>query len=284
MITHQSFKDENDKWVYPSEVEKVDGKWVKIADKTPVTLGDTFKMSKSKKNTVDPQETIDAYGADAARLFVMSDSPPEKDLEWSTSGIDGAWRFVNKLYRLVHDALAANAVAQEKPSQFSDAAIALRKTTHRSAQIYTEALEKFQFNSAIARLREFTNEIGAFKANTADEQWALAESLRIMTQLIQPLMPHLAEQLWQDMGYTELLSDTLWPDIDADLAKKDAVTIGVQINGKVRATITLPVGSDPKFAEKLALENADVQNWVNGKEIKKIVVVPDRIVNIVVAA
>lgn len=281
MLTHQSYKDLDGKWLYPTEVEKDDkGEWVKISDGSPVVAGDTFKMSKSKKNTVEPTVIIDAYGADASRLFVLSDSPPEKDFEWTTGGIEGAWRFVNKLYRMVHDVIGEETV---KPAEFSDKAMALRKTTHRSAAIFTEALEKFQFNSAIARLREFTNEISAFKAENADDKWALREALSYMVQLIQPMMPHLAEELWQDMGNDALLADTPWPEIDEDLAKKDSVTIGVQVNGKVRGTITLAADADAKTAETMALEHKDVQGWVTGKEIKKIVVVPGRIVNIVVA-
>ena len=283
MLTHQWFKDLDGKWLFPYEVEKRGNEWVKISDGSAIIAGDVIKMSKSKKNTVDPIGTIEAYGADAARLFVMSDSPPEKDFEWSNSGIEGAWRFVNKMHRMVQDNLSAD-VPKEIPVTFSDKALALRKTTHRATQLFTEAQENFQFNSAIARLREFTNEISAFKATTPDEQWALRESLEYMVQIIQPLMPHLAEELWQNLGHKELLAESLWPVIDPELAKKDSVTIGVQVNGKVRGTITLAAGSDAKTAELLALENSDVQNWVKDKEIKKIVVVPDRIVNIVVAA
>jgi leucyl-tRNA synthetase len=283
MLTHQWYKDLDGKWLFPHDVEKRNGEWVKVSDGSPVIAGDVIKMSKSKKNTVDPIENINAYGADAVRLFVMSDSPPEKDLEWTSGGIDGCWRFVNKMYRMVQDNLAVD-VPKTKPSAFSDAALALRKITHRSAQLFTEAQENFQFNSAIARLREFTNEITAFKATTPDEQWALREALEYMVQIIQPLMPHVAEELWQDLGNTTMLAESPWPMIDANLAKKDSVTIGVQVNGKVRATITLPAGSDAKTAEDLALAQKEVQNWTNGKEIKKIVVVPDRIVNIVVAA
>jgi leucyl-tRNA synthetase len=283
MLTHQTFQDEKGKWLFPTDVEKRNGEWVQIKDGSPVFAGDTIKMSKSKKNTVDPIESINAYGADAVRLFVMSDSPPEKDLEWTSGGIDGSWRFLNKIHRMVQDNLGAD-VPTETPSAFSDAALALRKTTHRAAQVYTDNLEKFQFNSAIARLREFTNEVTAFKAATADEQWALREALKVMVQIVQPLMPHIAEELWAELGETTLLAETAWPTIDPELAKKDSVTIGVQVNGKVRATITLPAGADAKTAEALALEQKEVQNWTNGKEIKKIVVVQDRIVNIVVAA
>jgi len=284
MLTHQAFQDQNGKYLFPTEVEKRDGKWVRTSDGSAVVAGDVIKMSKSKKNVVDPQETVDAYGADAVRLFVMSDSPPEKDLEWSSAGIDGAWRFVGKLYRMVQDVMANGADLRVQPVHFSDKATALRKVTHRGNQVFTEALEKFQFNSAIARFREFTNEVSAFKAETPDEQWALREAVETAVRLINPFMPHVTEEMWQMLGHDKMLVDTDWPHADAELAKKDSVTIGVQVNGKVRGTITLPAGSDAKHAEMLALANDDVKPWVDGKDIKKIVVVPDRIVNIVVAA
>ncbi|MDB5477506.1 MAG: leucyl-tRNA synthetase, partial [Alphaproteobacteria bacterium] len=280
MITHQTFQDENGKWLYPTEVEKRGTDWIRVSDNSPAFAGDVIKMSKSKKNTVDPTSIIDAYGADAARFFVLSDSPPEKDLEWTTGGIDGAWRFVNKLYRMVQEILDMKQ-GLARPEAFLDKALSMRRVTHRSAMIFTDALEKFQFNSAIARLREFTNEISAFKATLPDEQWALREALLIMVQLINPFMPHLAEELWRILGNDTLLADTPWPQFDPELAKKDSVTIGVQVNGKVRGTITLPAGSEAKTAEEMALANGDVRPWLEGKEIKKIVVVPDRIVNVV---
>lgn len=283
MLTHQWYKDLNGKWLFPEEVEKRNGEWVKSSDGSAVIAGDVIKMSKSKKNTVDPTASVEAYGADAVRLFVMSDSPPEKDLEWTSGGIDGAWRFVNKLYRMVQDHLAVD-VPKEKPAQFTDKAVAMRKITHRSAQLFTEAQENFLFNSAIARLREFTNEIAAFKPSTPDEEWALREALEMTIRISQPLMPHITQELWQNLGYDDLLIDRAWPEIDPELAKKDSVTIAVQVNGKMRGTITLAAGSDAKTAETLALNNNDVQNWIKDKDIKKIVVVQDRIVNIVVAA
>lgn len=283
MLTHQWFKDLDGKWLFPHEVEKQNGEWVKASDGSAIIAGDVIKMSKSKKNTVDPIAAIETYGADAARLFVMSDSPPEKDFEWSNSGIDGSWRFLNKLHRFVTET-ELPAMDNKPEGEFSEAGNALQKAAHRAIQVFTDSLEKFQFNSALARYREFTNEIFAFKPQNDADKWALRKAVIVMVQLIQPFMPHIAEEMWQQLGNQTMLAETLWPEFDPELAKKDSVTIGVQVNGKVRGTITLAAGSDAKTAELLALENPDVQNWVKDKEIKKIVVVPDRIVNIVVAA
>lgn len=284
MLTHQSFKDQDGQWLYPTEVEKHDGKWIKISDGSDVTAGDIFKMSKSKKNTVEPTDILNTYGADAARLFVMSDSPADKDLEWSTAGIDGAWRFVNRLHRMVQDVLADNADLSVVPAAFSERAVALRRATHYGNTVFTDAVERFHFNSALARLREFVNEIVAFKAQSDDEKWALREAVETAVRLVNPFMPHLTEELWRDLGYDVLLVDGEWPAVDPELAKKDTVTIGVQVNGKVRGTITLSADADAKTAENIALNDASVKPWVDGKDIKKIVVVPGRIVNIVVAA
>ncbi len=286
MLTHMAFKDLNGKWVYPHEVEKDEnGEWHKIADGSPVVAGDVIKMSKSKKNTVDPINIVETYGADAVRFFVLSDSPPEKDLEWTVGGIDGSWRFVNKLHRMVTEALPVlPKTGAPAPSAFSDAAMGLRRNTHRTIQLFTDSLERFHFNTAIARLREFTNELSAFKAETPDAQWALREALETLTILINPMMPHLAEELGAELGFKNLVALTAWPQFDPELAKKDSVTIGVQVNGKLRGTITLAAEADAKTTETAALANDSVRPWVDGKDIKKIVVVPGRIVNIVVAA
>jgi leucyl-tRNA synthetase len=285
MLTHQTYQDENGKWQFPHDVQKDDkGNWTRISDGAKIVAGDVIKMSKSKKNTVDPLNSIATYGADAVRLFVLSDSPPEKDLEWTLGGIDGSWRFVGKLYRMVTEAVAGGLPDLKKtPGTFSDKAMELRRATHRALLAFTESLDRFQFNTGIARLREFTNAISAFKAESQDEKWALAEALTAMTQMIGPMMPHLGEELWSMLGNKELLFQSPWQQADAELAKKDTVTIGVQVNGKLRATITLPAGSDPKFTEDTAMAHENVIPWVEGKQVKKIVVVPDRIVNVVVA-
>jgi leucyl-tRNA synthetase len=285
MVNHQVYKDQDGKWLYPYEVEKnSNGDWVKTEGHTPVIAGDVIKMSKSKKNTVDPTDIMETYGIDAARLFVLSDSPPEKDFEWTTSGIDGSWRFVNKLYRLVNDALpqmAAPGTAQ--PDAFSDAALNLRKLTHRTIASFTDSIERFHFNAAIARLREFTNELGGLKVTTPDMAWAVREAMETAVQLFNPLMPHLAEELWRDLGYSDFIIDAAWPQADMELARKDSVTIGVQVNGKVRATITLPAGADAKTTEQVAVNDPKIAAILAQTPAKKIIVVPDRIVNIVVA-
>lgn len=284
MITHQCFQDTNGEWLFPEQVVKNDnGQWVMAEGGTPVvTTGGVIKMSKSKKNVVDPQGIIDSYGADAARLFVMSDSPPEKDLEWTTAGIDGAWRFVNKIWRQVDEVLEKlPAQGTSAPNTLSETAQALRQTTHKSIMRYTEDIEKFHFNAAVARLREFSNAIASFKPSTDGDYWVLRESLEVMVQLANPLMPHVTEELWARLGHAHPLIDSAWPEADAALAKDETVTIAVQINGKLRNTITLPADADKELTEQTALNDDKVKAFLTDKTIRKVIVVPGKIVNVV---
>ena len=285
MINHQVYRDQDGKYLYPYEVEKTNnGDWVRIDTQQPIIAGDIIKMSKSKKNTVDPSEIMETYGSDPARLFVLSDSPPDSELEWTTSGIDGSWRFVNKLYRIVYDALPFIAAKNlEQLTEFSEKALIVRKSTHRTIANFTDSIEKFRFNAAIARLREFTNEMSIIQTDDASLQWAAREAIVTLVQLFAPLMPHLAEELWRELGYDDFIIDAPWPVADAALAKKDVVTIGVQVNGKMRATITLPAGSDAKTTEQIAITDPKIAAILSQTPAKKIIVVPDRIVNIVVA-
>ncbi len=285
MITHQTFKDENGKWLFPTQVAKDEnGKWQTIAGNRPVIAGDIVKMSKSKKNVVDPTEMIRTYGADAVRLFVLSDSPPEKDLEWTAGGIDGAWRFVNKIWRTVYEALDVIPVyGKAEPAEFSKKAMDLRRIVHKSIDAQTHAMDNFHFNSGIARLRELSNAISAFKPENDADKWALREALETMVLLANPIMPHLCHELWQELGAGEVLIRAPWPKAVPELLKDDEVTVAVQVNGKLRATITLPANAEKDVAEQAALSNDNVKRFVADKTVRKIIVVPNKIVNIVVA-
>ncbi|MCB9988107.1 MAG: leucine--tRNA ligase [Rhodospirillales bacterium] len=284
MVTHATYKDQGGKWVLPTEVEKsADGKWTKIEDGTPVIEGRIEKMSKSKKNVVDPEVIISTYGADAARLFILSDSPPERDIEWTESGIEGAWRYVNKLYKSVAaaiDGLPAAGVAT--PDKFTDSALDLRRKSHQTAAGVADDIEAFLMNKAVAKVRELSNAIDAFKPSDDAGKWALREAIEVLVQCMNPMMPHLAEGLWQKLGHEAMLVDTKWPQADKSLMQADTVSIAVQVNGKLRATITLPKDADRKQAEEIALSEPGVQKFTDGKQIRKVIVVPNRIVNVVV--
>ncbi|MDE2337094.1 MAG: leucine--tRNA ligase, partial [Alphaproteobacteria bacterium] len=271
MVTHMSYKDEDGKWIYPDEIEKrPDGALARKSDGTPVTAARVEKMSKSKKNTVDPVEIISAYGADAARLFILSDSPPERDLEWTEAGIDGAWKYVGRLWRL-----ALNADFGGAPSKEDEP---MKRKIHVTIRDMTQDLEKFHFNKAVAKLRELSNALEAFKGDGK----ILRDGLETFVKLMSPVMPHLAEELWAQLGHKTMAVDEKWPEADPALCASDSVTMAIQVNGRLRATVTLPRGMEKQAAEEAALAEEAVQKAMEGKAPKKIIVVPDRIINVVV--
>ncbi len=276
MVGHATFKNAKGEWIYPIDVVEKDGKLVVEATGEPATMGRSEKMSKSKKNTVDPRGIIDAYGADTARLFMLSDSPPERDLEWTEAGVDGAWRYLGRLYRLVvehADAIKAAPAAQGDS--------ALRKQTHKTIDAVTKDIEAFHFNKAVARIRELTNAME--KTDVASEPAVFAEAAQAVIHLIAPLLPHLAEELWSALGHTDLVATRSWPKADPALLEDDTVTVAVQVNGKLRATLQLARNMPEEEAKATALAHASVMAAMDGKTLKKAIVVPNRIVNLVVA-
>jgi leucyl-tRNA synthetase len=283
MVTHATYKDAQGKWLYPSEVSQNDkGEWIKTDDGTPASQGRIEKMSKSKRNVVDPEDILSTYGADAARLFILSDSPPERDLEWTEGGIEGAWRYINRLWRSLQDALPQLTEAT-KPDVFSKEAGALRQKVHKTVKGVGDDIQAFTMNKAVAKIRELTNAMDGFKVKDAGDAWVLREAWEMLLPCVNPMVPHLAEELWAQLGHKTLLTDALWPKVDEALLVSDTVTIAVQVNGKLRATITLPAGVDAKTAEDTALSDENVKRAIEGLLVKKVIVVPNRIVNVVAA-
>ncbi len=284
MVCQESYKDAAGNWLYPEEVQKAkDGSAVHVKTGAPVTVGRVEKMSKSKKNVVDPAGIIDSYGADTARLFMLSDSPPERDLEWSDAGVDGAWRYINRFYRLVMQHLPTiSKAAPVGEAAITGQALELRRLAHKTIKAVSEDLEKFHFNRAVARIRELTNALSEANTEDAASRFVLREAIEVVVQLLQPMVPHLAEELWQQLGHETLLVDTMWPEpIEALLVETD-ITIAVQVNGKLRATVLLPVDAGSAVAEAAALAVPNVQAAMNGKPARKIIIVPNRIINVVV--
>ena len=279
MICHETYKDAEGKWLSPDEITRDDsGTVTAIKTGKPVTVGRSEKMSKSKKNTVDPRAMIETYGADAARLFMLSDSPPERDLEWTDAGIEGAWRYINRLWKLCHP--AGRAAAAQDPVLTTTAVSQddrLKKATHKTIAAVTDDIERFHFNKAIARIRELTNLMESISADTP----GYAEAIDTVIQLVNPFMPHVSEELWQQTGHTGELTGHPWPKADPALLVDDTVKIAVQVNGKLRATIELPRDLDKKHVEEKALELPAVREALKDKSIDKIIVVPGRIVNVV---
>jgi leucyl-tRNA synthetase len=283
MITHETYKDPDGKYLFPEEVEKRDGDAVKRGTNHKVTIGSVEKMSKSKKNVVPPEAVADTYGVDAARWFMMSDSPPERDSEWSEAGIEGAWRFVQRVWRIVNEAAPAlPAPGSAAPSSFSGAATELRQVAHRTTAAVTEDLEKFRFNKAVARMYEFVNALGEYKPAGADGHWALREALETLVLLMNPMVPHLAEECWQTLGHKALVVHTAWPKADPGLTRQDTVTIAIQVNGKRRDEIDMAKDADQKAVEAAVLAREAVVKAIDGQRVKKVIIVPNRIANIVV--
>ena len=280
MITHETFRAEDGRWIFPADVEEKENGLVERGSGIPVTRGAIEKMSKSKRNTVDPDDIIATFGADVARWFVLSDSPPERDVEWTQSGAEGAGRFVQRVWA-VFDALPEGAETAA-PSD-ADAAAELRRASHKAVASIEKAIEEFRFNSAVATIHEWVSTLKKAEGAGADVHSARAESLSMLARCLTPFMPHLAESCWQRVGGKGLVSLAAWPAVDPSLLVEDLVTLPIQVNGKRRSEIKVAVDAAASDVEALALGDASVQAQLAGKSVKKIIVVPGRIVNIVAA-
>ena len=280
MVCHQTFKDKDGKWLFPTEVSKDGDQWIETATGTVANAGRIEKMSKSKRNVVDPELIIETYGADTARLFMLSDSPPERDMEWTESGVEGASRFLKRVWRLARDDSLAGC-GTPVPDTLGETATAALRMAHKSILALSADIENFRFNRAVAQLHMLTNAISDIKSDEAGAPAAKRFAIETLAQLLSPLTPHLAEDMWQALGHTTLLAQSQWPKADAALARDDEIEIGVQVNGKLRDTIKLKRDCPNDVAEKLALASASVQRYLDGKTPKKVIVVQNRIINVV---
>ena len=285
MVCHETYRAGDGKWLSPVEVDRqgADQAFLLGTD-TPVKIGRSEKMSKSRKNVVDPENIVKTYGADTARLFMLSDSPPDRDLEWTEAGVEGAWRFLNRVWRQVQDAITVGLPdsGAQKPASFSAAADAVRRAAHKALDGATGDLERFHFNRAVARIRELSNAVSDFSPRDDGDRWAHREAIETLVQLLGPMTPHLAEELWAALGHDSLIARCDWPAADPGLVVDDMVTVAVQVNGKVRAKVDIERDAPEDAAKAAALGHENVQRAMDGKEPRKIIVVPNRIVNIVV--
>jgi leucyl-tRNA synthetase len=283
MVLHESYKDGGGKWLYPEEVKKAaDGSATTLDGKT-VTVGRREVMSKSKKNVIAPSAIIDSYGADTARLFMLSDSPPERDLEWTEAGVEGAWRYINRLWRLASEPVVAlPPPGSARPAQLSAEAEQAWRLVHKTIALVSESVETLRFNVAVAQIRTLSNALEALKGTGAGEAWVLGEGVRLLVRLVGPMTPHLAEAMWQALGGEGLLCDQPWPKADPSLVIDDVIKIAVQVNGKLRATVDLPRDVAEEQARATALAAPNVVAAMAGKPPRKVIVVPNRIINVVV--
>ncbi len=291
MVVHETYQKANGEWVVPAEV-KIEGaggerRAALIATGEPIEIGPIEKMSKSRRNTVDPDDIIANFGADTARWFMLSDSPPERDVIWTEEGVQGAGRFVQRLWRLVRDAADVAAVADlPRPSVFGEAALKLRKAAHRALAHVSEDVERLRFNVCVAHIYEFANAFQTSLASletepTADYRWAAREAVDILVRLFHPMMPHLAEECWAALGHHTLVAREPWPRLEPELLVEDTITLPVQINGKKRADVTVARNATNAAIEAAVLALDAVKRALDGKPPKKVIVVPQRIVNVV---
>ena len=265
MVTHETYKSAEGVWLSPEAVR--DGK--EIATGLPVQVGRVEKMSKSKKNTVDPEPIVDQYGADATRWFMLSDSPPERDLPWSEAGIEGSWRFIQRLWRLFDG-------IEDGAGESGGRDIAIERKLHQTIAGIAVDIEALSFNKAVAKLFELVNAI-----ERASPSASRTDAIRTLMHLVAPMAPHLAEEAWAANGGEGLIADAAWPAVDPALLVEDEVTIAIQVNGKLRDTLTMAKGLPREEIEAAALASANVVRILEGKTPRKVIVVPDRLVNLV---
>jgi leucyl-tRNA synthetase len=293
MVVHETYRMADGTWVAPAEVKiELAGdarRAMLIRTGEPVEIGAVEKMSKSKRNTVDPDDIIGSFGADTARWFMLSDSPPERDVIWTEEGVKGASRFIQRIWRL------AIAVAPHLPppgSSFDSknvgAVKALRMMTHQALSDVSNEIERLKFNTAIAKIYTFVNTLDEvvddpLKTFMNDPGYAAAtrEAFDILVQMIAPMIPHLAEQCWTELGHSTLVSQSPWPMVVDELLRRDTITLPVQVNGKKRADVTVARNAGNEDIEAAVLALDPVKRALDGKAPRKVIIVPQRIVNVV---
>ena len=282
MVCHQSFKNQDGGWLFPEQVTRTSDGFVEVDTGAAVNAGRVEKMSKSKRNVVDPELIIKTYGADTARLFMLSDSPPERDLEWTESGVEGAFRFLQKIWRLTEqaDTTGLDFLPVKSAAHSSDTEELIR-TTHSAIASIGSDIERFAFNKCVASLHILVGAISDYRNKDGADQAAFSYALHNLSVLIAPFSPHLAEEIWEKTGGNGLVSQASWPTAQAEWLTSEEVEIAVQVNGKVRAKLSLPVDCAKDDAEKAALSLDIIQKYCEDKVIKRVIVVPNRIINVV---
>ena len=280
MVTHETYRRQSGEWLEPGAVEitseGASRRGVTIDTGEPIIIGEAEKMSKSRRNVVAPADIADDYGVDAARVFVLSDSPPERDVQWTTGGIEGAWRLINRIWAEFDERAPERAEVDEARD------ITLRRATHKAVKAVTEAVEGFRFNSAIARLYEFVAALREART-TGVRAGARREALSALARIVAPFAPHLAEECWRSLGETDLVARAPWPGWDPALTEDEERVLPVQINGKRRGEVRARADATAAEVEKLVFENPEIAKRLNGLTVRKVIVIQNRIVNLVVA-
>ncbi len=292
MVVHETYRDKEGNWVTPAEIEIYNEGGERhaklLSNGAPVDIGSIEKMSKSKRNTIDPDDIIGTYGADTARWFMLSDSPPERDVIWTEEGVQGAARFIQRLWRLVGDVSELKPADNAHDAAAEDAVITIRKAAHRAIIRVEEDLERLRFNRCVAHAYELANalqaELAVKKDKQVSPQWisAMQEACEFLIAIIAPMMPHLAEECWTALGHQSMIAEAAWPIADRSLIVENDIVLPIQINGKKRDELTISRQADNSSIEQAVLALESVKAALEGKAPKKIVIVPQRIVNVVV--
>ena len=284
MVCHRTFRDHDGQWLFPEEVTSKGNQWVHRETSVEVTAGRVEKMSKSKRNVIDPDHIIKTYGADTARFFMMSDLPPERDMEWTIGGVEGSRRFLGRLFKDSFGADPARPLAARDtptPDQFNENAMSCLRAAHRAIDAITEDYNTFRFNRAIALLYGLHNMLSPLDGASQDETWVRRFALETLARLLYPVTPHLAEEMWHNLGHEKMLANLPWPQADKTFLTVETLAIPVQVNGKLRGTITLPPDSERSVIEQEALALESVKKHLGANKPRKIIIVPNRIVNVV---
>ena len=285
MVCHATYKNKDNVWVFPNDVEEKDGELYQISNGLEVRKGAIESMSKSKKNVIDPEEIIKSYGSDSARWFMLSDSPPERDINWSDSGINGSWRFCQKIWSTITSNLS---ILRDKDitiynQDSSKNAQMLLQNTYQSLDAVTKSIENFQMNVGVAKIYELINHISKFKVLDEDDKSALKVSLKILIRIIEPMVPHLAEECWNLCGNSKSLTLEPWPDVDEKYLVKDTIKIVIQVNGKRRAEVETKAGASEEEVMKEVEKIKSVNELIQSSVIIKKIFVPNKILNIVIS-
>jgi len=288
MVNHETYKDIDGNWLNPNDV-RIEGegdgrKAYHVDNGSVVEIGAIEKMSKSKLNVVDPSDTLGHYGADTARWFMLSDSPPERDVQWTEAGIEGAWRFQQRIWRLMDDILERLSKQSDlsQPKKLGKIADEVHRNAHKALHEVAQSIETLRFNRAIAQIYEFTNMLASSTSKSDDGlDWALKEGAEFLVHMFGPMMPHLAEECWERLGYNTLLAESTWPMVNEALLVDEMIKIAVQVNGKRRDELEIARDASKEDVEAAALKLDNVVRALEGLTIKKVIVVPQRIVNVV---
>ncbi len=279
MVCHRTFKSEDGKWLFPKEVLKTGDQYIHLINKRPVIIGRMEKMSKSKKNVIDPNIIVNNYGADTARFFILSDSPPDRDMEWTESGLEGSWRFLNKVWNIISKDDYTNVSAETFDArELKD--LNLLKSTNKYIKNTTKHIQDFQFNNAIASIRSLFNEINEYLIFNKNCLSLKKHALKQFLKLIHPICPHISSELWLKIGNTNQLSTEKWPSVEEKYLINDEIIIPIQINGKRRDEIVLNENLEEEEIFKLVLSKEQIKKFVT-KRPKKLIYIPNRIINIV---